>query len=47
LVSVEKKLGNKRFVDNAPEQVVAKEKQKQADALAKIQTLKERLEKLG
>ena len=47
LVSVEKKLNNKRFVDNAPEQVVAKEKQKQADALAKIQTIQESLEKLG
>lgn len=47
LISVEKKLNNKRFVDNAPEQVVAKEKQKQADALAKIETLKESLSKLS
>ena len=47
LASVEKKLNNKRFVDNAPEQVVAKEKQKQADALAKIETIEESLEKLG
>ncbi len=43
LKSVDKKLSNKRFVDNAPEQVVNKEKQKQADALAKIETLKESL----
>jgi valyl-tRNA synthetase len=47
LVSVEKKLSNKRFVDNAPEQVVNKEKQKQADALAKIESIKESLENLG
>jgi valyl-tRNA synthetase len=47
LVSVEKKLNNKRFVDNAPEQVVAKEKQKQADAQAKIETIQESLSKLG
>jgi valyl-tRNA synthetase len=46
LKSVEKKLSNKRFVDNAPEQVVNKEKQKQADALAKIETLKESLHTL-
>ena len=46
LVSVEKKLANSRFVDNAPVQVVAKEKQKQADALAKIRTLEESLGKL-
>ncbi|RRO21847.1 valine--tRNA ligase [Flavobacteriaceae bacterium 14752] len=46
LKSVDKKLSNKRFVDNAPEQVVNKEKQKQADALAKIETLKESLQNL-
>ena len=44
--SVEKKLANKRFVDNAPEQVVAVERQKQADAQAKITTLKNRLDTL-
>jgi valyl-tRNA synthetase len=47
LISVEKKLNNKRFVDNAPEQVVNKEKQKQADALAKLETLRESLKKLS
>ena len=46
LKSVEKKLSNQRFVDNAPEQVVVKEKQKQADALAKIEAIKEQLQNL-
>ena len=44
--SVEKKLANKRFVDNAPQQVVDIERQKQADAMAKIDTLKNRLASL-
>ncbi|MGY6647431.1 valine--tRNA ligase [Wenyingzhuangia sp. IMCC45574] len=39
LKSVQKKLSNERFVNNAPEQVVASEKKKEADALAKIETL--------
>lgn len=39
LKGVEKKLGNERFVNNAPDQVVALEKKKQADAVAKIETL--------
>jgi len=43
LNSVMKKLGNERFVNNAPEQVVANEKQKQADAEAKIKALEEKL----
>jgi valyl-tRNA synthetase len=46
LQSVEKKLSNERFVNNAPEQVVASEKKKQADAEAKIQALEEALKKL-
>ena len=33
LQSVEKKLSNERFVNNAPEQVVATEKKKAADAI--------------
>ncbi len=41
LVSVTKKLSNERFVSSAPEQVVAIEKQKQADAEAKIKALEE------
>jgi valyl-tRNA synthetase len=40
LNSVRKKLSNERFVSNAPEQVIAIERQKEADALAKIETLK-------
>jgi len=40
LKSVQKKLCNERFVNNAPEQVVASEKKKEADALAKIETIK-------
>ncbi|QAA80295.1 valine--tRNA ligase [Aequorivita sp. H23M31] len=40
LRSVQGKLKNERFVAGAPAQVVALEKQKEADALAKIETLK-------
>ena len=40
LRSVEKKLANERFVNNAPENVVAIEKAKKADAEAKIEVLK-------
>lgn len=40
LKSVQSKLSNERFVNNAPNQVVASEKKKEADALAKIETLK-------
>jgi len=43
LNSVVKKLSNERFVNNAPEAVVAKEKQKQADAEARIEVLKDQL----
>jgi len=39
LASVEKKLKNKKFVDNAPEQVVTNEHRKKEDAAAKIKTL--------
>lgn len=39
LVGVQKKLSNERFVANAPDQVVAMEKKKEADALAKIETI--------
>ncbi len=47
LKSVQKKLSNDRFVNNAPEQVVASEKKKEADALAKIDTLKASLASLN
>ena len=40
---VQKKLSNERFVSGAPEQVVASEKKKEADALAKIKVLEEKL----
>lgn len=39
IIGVQKKLSNERFVSNAPEQVVAIEKKKEADALAKIETI--------
>ena len=47
LVSVRKKLSNERFVSNAPAQVIALERQKEADALAKIDTLEKSLASLG
>ena len=40
LKSVEKKLSNKSFVDNAPESVVKIEKKKRDDALIKLENLK-------
>ncbi|MCH2489559.1 MAG: valine--tRNA ligase [Flavobacteriales bacterium] len=40
LRSVQGKLKNEKFVNGAPEQVVANERKKEADALAKIETLK-------
>ena len=46
LVGVRKKLSNERFVSNAPEAVVQKEKQKQQDAEEKIKLLEESLSKL-
>ncbi len=47
LVGVQKKLSNERFVANAPAEVVALEKKKQADAESKIQALKESIKALG
>lgn len=46
LRSVQGKLKNERFVAGAPAQVVAMEKQKEADALAKIETIKASLASL-
>ncbi len=47
LKSVEAKLSNERFVSNAKPDIVEKERQKQQDALVKIESLKSRLSQLG
>jgi valyl-tRNA synthetase len=47
LASVEKKLGNERFVQNAKPEVVEIERKKKADAEAKIKAIKESLESLN
>ena len=47
LASVMKKLSNERFVQSAPEKVVATEYAKKADAEAKIKAIRERMEQLG
>ncbi|MBQ6652174.1 MAG: valine--tRNA ligase [Prevotella sp.] len=46
LVGIRKKLANERFVQNAPEAVVAMERKKQADSEEKIAALKATLEEL-
>ena len=46
LKSVQGKLSNERFVNNAPEKVIAIERKKEADALAKIETIKASLNSL-
>jgi valyl-tRNA synthetase len=43
LMSVQKKLQNEKFVAGAPEQVLASERKKEADALQKIAVLEEKL----
>jgi len=47
LKSVEGKLSNERFVNNAPESVVANEKNKMADAKSKIAILATKIKELG
>jgi valyl-tRNA synthetase len=47
LQSVQKKLSNERFVNNAPEKVIEIERKKQADAEAKIETLEKSLASLS
>ncbi len=46
LKSVQNKLSNERFVNNAPAQVLQNERNKEADALAKIETIKSSLANL-
>ncbi len=46
LKSVQSKLSNEKFVNGAPEKVLANEKQKEADAIAKIATIEQSLESL-
>ncbi len=46
LRSVQGKLKNEKFVSGAPEQVVANERKKEADAIAKIETIKTSLASL-
>ncbi len=46
LKSVQAKLNNEKFMAGAPEKVVATERQKEADALAKIATLEQSLASL-
>lgn len=46
VAGIQKKLANERFVQNAPEQVVAHEKQKLADFSAKIESLETQLRQL-
>ncbi|HIO72489.1 MAG TPA: valine--tRNA ligase, partial [Flavobacteriales bacterium] len=47
LISVSKKLANKKFVDNAPAEVVEKERKKQLDAEARIKVLEGQLANLN
>ncbi|MFT5581127.1 MAG: valyl-tRNA synthetase [Psychromonas sp.] len=47
LTSVQKKLGNEKFMAGAPDQVVAVEKKKEADALSTISVLKEKLSSMN
>ena len=46
LVSVQKKLSNTRFVDNAPEQVVQIERKKETEAIEKISQIEQQIAKL-
>ena len=46
LKSVESKLNNERFINNAPQQVIANEKNKRNDAISKIEIIKTKLSSL-
>ena len=43
LTSVQKKLANERFVQNAPEKVIEGERKKESDAMSKIKSIEEKL----
>ena len=45
LAGIQKKLSNERFVNNAPEKVIALERKKESDTLAKIETIQSSLKK--
>ncbi|MDU1891057.1 MAG: valine--tRNA ligase [Dysgonomonas sp.] len=47
LISVQKKLGNEKFVANAKPEIVENERKKQADAESKIKTIKESIVNLS
>ncbi|MFL0061265.1 valine--tRNA ligase [Tenacibaculum maritimum] len=47
LFGIQKKLSNERFVSNAPEKVIALERKKESDTVAKIETIKASLISLG
>jgi len=47
LNAVSKKLSNEKFVNHAPQEVVAREKQKMEDAESKVKALEENIKKLG
>jgi valyl-tRNA synthetase len=47
MAGIEKKLGNERFVQNAPAQVVELERKKLADAQSKIAALEATIKALG
>lgn len=46
LIGIQKKLSNERFVSNAPDQVIALERKKESDTLAKIETIESSLASL-
>jgi valyl-tRNA synthetase len=47
LTSVEKKLSNEKFMQSAPEKVIAMERKKQEDTLLKINAIKNQIKALG
>ncbi len=47
LTSVQKKLSNERFVNNAPKKVIEIEKKKESDAISKIKTLEKTIQNLA